>query len=620
MGYPRCFEDIKEICERIGAFQDPKVCCPFIIFLIILACLAHCYVKLDGAAGGPDANFGENASLTESFWSTQYQTSLLLASIIAIPMALDLVVDAFGLDRRNSVQMVTWFAKVVFVTSLTVPNLLTYLGTFRQNDSLGAHHCMIMYVKVAAHGCICILISELNQRRGTAYLCMTAVLCYTAATHLYIRLQVDHDPALQYTPIIFYTLTYCQLIYIFFQWIFYWIFEGRKMDSDDVCFIIYFTGLLVISVGDFIITTTTQGRYTPTSLSMQNYLFMLLLLIIMACPGQIVRFNLRKVLRKMEEKEAFIRYISHEIRTPLNTVFLGMSYIKGELMGIAPLVSEYVEPILDTVNEVNNCCEVALSIVNDLLTFDKLEEGKMNLELKETDVKQYLRETVRPFDIQARDKDISITFAVDGLDLECDQAKVLRVDQHKMSQVIRNLVSNALKFTPPDGTIVITLSKVKVHVASARRGSFVRGSTLSHPKVAAKTKFTRYLKKLSNNYITQLKSGLKKKNSYRGPGGIRARSATGVRGELHVDYLRIEVTDSGAGISEENQKRLFGQYVQFNAGKLQEGNGSGLGLWISKGITELHGGNFGSSSFFFLQIFIFTSAVFTSFLIITIIH
>ena len=56
------------------------------------------------------------------------------------------------------------------------------------------------------------------------------------------------------------------------------------------------------------------------------------------------------------------------------------------------------------------------------------------------------------------------------------------------------------------------------------------------------------------------------------------------------DYLRIEINDTGAGISEENQKRLFSQYVQFDAGKLQKGSGSGLGLWISKGIVALHGG------------------------------
>ena len=47
--------------------------------------------------------------------------------------------------------------------------------------------------------------------------------------------------------------------------------------------------------------------------------------------------------------------------------------------------------------------------------------------------------------------------------------------------------------------------------------------------------------------------------------------------------LRVEIIDSGAGISKENQKKLFGQYVQFNVNALQAGEGSGLGLWISKG-------------------------------------
>ena len=46
--------------------------------------------------------------------------------------------------------------------------------------------------------------------------------------------------------------------------------------------------------------------------------------------------------------------------------------------------------------------------------------------------------------------------------------------------------------------------------------------------------------------------------------------------------FRITVTDSGAGISAENQTKMFGQYVQFNAAALQKGKGSGLGLWISK--------------------------------------
>ena len=54
-------------------------------------------------------------------------------------------------------------------------------------------------------------------------------------------------------------------------------------------------------------------------------------------------------------------------------------------------------------------------------------------------------------------------------------------------------------------------------------------------------------------------------------------------GAQHPAWLRVEVVDSGAGMSKENQKKLFGQYVQFNANSLQKGGGSGLGLWIAKG-------------------------------------
>ena len=52
----------------------------------------------------------------------------------------------------------------------------------------------------------------------------------------------------------------------------------------------------------------------------------------------------------------------------------------------------------------------------------------------------------------------------------------------------------------------------------------------------------------------------------------------------------MTVTDNGAGISAVDQKKLFNQVVQFRPEILQHGGGSGLGLWICKGIVDLHGG------------------------------
>jgi signal transduction histidine kinase len=108
----------------------------------------------------------------------------------------------------------------------------------------------------------------------------------------------------------------------------------------------------------------------------------------------------------------------------------------------------------------------------------------------------------------------------------------LKIDPHKMTQVIRNLLTNALKFTSAGGAVVVQIS---------RQPEFSNGKRL-------------------------------------------------VQDEDYKGVFRVAVVDTGAGISKDNLPKLFGQYVQFNAGKLQGGKGSGLGLWLSKIIVEMHDG------------------------------
>ena len=61
-------------------------------------------------------------------------------------------------------------------------------------------------------------------------------------------------------------------------------------------------------------------------------------------------------------------------------------------------------------------------------------------------------------------------------------------------------------------------------------------------------------------------------------------------------YVRVQVKDSGPGLSLENIMLLFGQIIQFDAGKLQSGGGSGIGLFLSKGIMDLYGGHISVAS------------------------
>jgi CheY-like chemotaxis protein len=113
-------------------------------------------------------------------------------------------------------------------------------------------------------------------------------------------------------------------------------------------------------------------------------------------------------------------------------------------------------------------------------------------------------------------------------------------DDVRLSQVIRNLISNALKFTPPDGTIEVTASHVKNGLPKAQPLIVEGEMACTHPRAGS---------------------------------------------------FRLSVKDSGVGLSEEQLQLLFTEGVQFDANKLQHGGGSGLGLCIAKGIVDQHNGS-----------------------------
>jgi CheY-like chemotaxis protein len=108
----------------------------------------------------------------------------------------------------------------------------------------------------------------------------------------------------------------------------------------------------------------------------------------------------------------------------------------------------------------------------------------------------------------------------------------------KLGQVIRNLVSNALKFTPSGGNVTVIADYCPLGM-------------LDVDPVKAK-----------NNAIEYEKAG----------------------------SIKISVKDTGAGLSQDNQMKLFSEGMQFNVNQLQAGQGSGLGLWITKGVVQLHHG------------------------------
>lgn len=272
-------------------------------------------------------------------------------------------------------------------------------------------------------------------------------------------------------------------------------------------------------------------------------------------------FDYRKDL--LESKRQFVRFVSHEVRTPLNSVGMGLTLMKEEMaqsLGFKTAESMVVDgdnkrdddsektgSTMDSAakewfslaDEIQSNTQCAVDVLNDLLNYDKIENGSLNLELTVVPIWQLIEQTVLEFKLPMGSKNIKMSFNLPD-DKEYVNHKVVG-DAVRLSQVLRNLISNAIKFTPEGGDIDIEASWVKDDSSKVTEKNFeLKG----------------------HNFIQCKNSG----------------------------KVVVRVKDSGAGMTQEQLKKLFGKGVQFNVNELQHGNGSGLGLYISKGIIEQHDG------------------------------
>ena len=261
-------------------------------------------------------------------------------------------------------------------------------------------------------------------------------------------------------------------------------------------------------------------------------------------------FNARKEL--LEAKRQFVRFISHEVRTPLNSVGMGLTLMKEEIkMKLECATSKGKldnsqgsqktndKSLADLVDEIQNNTQCAVDVLNDLLNYDKIENGQLSLELTVIPIWSLIEKTVKEFKLPLASKNIALHLALPTPSPEVDNQKVVG-DTVRLTQVLRNLVSNAIKFTPQGGDITVEAKWVDRRHESTTHTFTVKGKE----QVVCESS-----------------------------------------GELF-----LSVKDTGAGMTQEQLKKLFGKGVQFNVNELQHGNGSGLGLYIAKGIVDQHDG------------------------------
>lgn len=219
--------------------------------------------------------------------------------------------------------------------------------------------------------------------------------------------------------------------------------------------------------------------------------------------------NLNSELEQlMRLKDQFLANMSHELRTPLSVILTLAESLVDNLYGEITLAQREV------LSRIYQNGRHLLSLISDILDITKIESGTLELEIEEVRVQDLCQYSLQTVQEAAQEKRISL-FS------RCDFAvQTIEADELRLLQILINLLTNAVKFTPEGGEVGLD-----------------------------------------------------------------------VTGDRTANLVHFTVWDTGAGITEADQRKIFRPFIQLDGGLTRRNEGAGLGLALVARLTELHGGH-----------------------------
>ncbi len=153
----------------------------------------------------------------------------------------------------------------------------------------------------------------------------------------------------------------------------------------------------------------------------------------------------RQALEKI--KDEFISVVSHELRTPMTSIQGGLNLLAT---GLVKLDSEKGKRIIEIASE---STERLVRLVNDILDLERLQSGKINLIKQKINTDELLRESTELMQLTANQSDVNLSVVSQSIEVTVDKDRII--------QVLTNLFSNAIKFSPKGSTVFITVEKTQ---------------------------------------------------------------------------------------------------------------------------------------------------------------
>lgn len=257
-------------------------------------------------------------------------------------------------------------------------------------------------------------------------------------------------------------------------------------------------------------------------------------------------------LERLERlKSEFISIVSHELRTPLTSIKNSLDILMSGRCGeITPASEKFLAMAMRNVQRLSG-------IINDLLDLSKIEAGKMDFHFAPTNINTVINYVKSALSEVAKTKGLNLVTE------ECQKIPDITADSRRLEQVLTNLVSNAIKFTPEGKTITISSRLVN----------------------ADDIKVNEYFKDSIQN--------------------------------LSGEYVEVCVKDEGIGIESKNLLHAFDKFAQIENSLSRKAGGTGLGLPIAKQLLDAHKGaiwcdseiNKGSKFYFIIPVSKITTQV-----------